>query len=81
MATKPQPRRIDAVIDSLEKAQAEAHEILDRYVDEVGKQIPGLPRDVIKRCEIFGRVGFSVDMAEALKLIRKCSFIEDDPHR
>jgi hypothetical protein len=63
--------RIDDLIGQIEKLHAEAHDIIDLHVEEIREVRPSVPFTTIKAREVLNRAGSTVNIVEALKLIRE----------
>jgi hypothetical protein len=63
--------RLDAIIKGLEDLNAQANDLIDAYCAVVSARTPGIPFAVLRNCEINNRVGSTVNLVEALRLVRK----------
>src|SRR5262249_33659451 len=73
-ATTPQTvlDRINDMLATYEVLDAEAHEIIDAYIEDVVRpRCPGIPTGVLRQCEIDGRAGRTLNIPEALRLLRQ----------
>jgi hypothetical protein len=70
-AKPPNPvARLDAIIESWERAREEGNAIIDTYVDGLHEKYPGVPVAVLRACEVTNRAGSTTNVAAALRLIR-----------
>jgi hypothetical protein len=71
-AKSPNPvARLDAIIAGYERLRAEADAIIDAHVEELRETHPGIPAASLRALEIANRAGSTMNVAAALKLIRK----------
>jgi hypothetical protein len=71
-AKSPNPvARLDAIIAGYERLRAEADAIIDAHVEELRETHPGIPAASLRALEITNRAGSTVNIAAALRLIRK----------
>jgi hypothetical protein len=71
-AKSPNPTaRLDAIIAGYEQLREEADEIIDAYVAELRERHPGIPAATLRSLEITNRAGSALNIAAAMKLIRK----------
>ena len=71
-AKSPNPvARLDAIIAGYERLRAEADAIIDAHVEELRETHPGSPAASLRALEIANRAGSTMNVAAALKLIRK----------
>ena len=73
--------RLDDTIAQLEKLHKVAHDIFDAHVDDMVRQVHGVPWGVLKAAEIAGPAGSALDYVAALKLLRKKFTGEDYPDK
>jgi hypothetical protein len=71
-AKSPNPvARLDAIIGNWEQLREEADVIIDAYVEELRETHPGIPAASLRTLEITNRAGSTMNVAAAMKLIRK----------
>jgi hypothetical protein len=71
-AERPNPvARLDAIIADWQRLQQDAGEIIDAYVDELRETHPGVPAASLRNRAITSRAGSTMDVAAAMRLIRK----------
>jgi hypothetical protein len=71
-AERPNPvARLDAIIADWQRLQQDAGEIIDAYVDELRETHPGVPAASLRSRAITSRAGSTMDIAAAMRLIRK----------
>jgi hypothetical protein len=71
-AKSPNPvARLDAIIAGYERLRAEADAIIDAHVEELRETHPGIPAASLRTLEIMNRAGSTLNIAAAMKLIRK----------
>jgi hypothetical protein len=63
--------RIDQLLASYEELDREAHDVIDLHVAELVIEHPGIPFAIIKQCEYTNKAGSSLNVPEALRLLRK----------
>ena len=63
--------RLDAIIAGYERLRKEADEIIDAYVEELRETCPGVPTANLRALGITNRAGSALNIAAAMKLIRK----------
>ena len=71
MARHNNVRRLDIIIEQLEKLHDDAQRLFDLHTEELRHECPGIPFGVLKTCELTGRAGSSLDYIAALKLLRE----------
>jgi hypothetical protein len=69
--TTPSVGRLDKIISELERLHSDAQGIFDAHVDYLRTQTPGVPFGVVKRGEITGPAGNTVNYIAALRIVRK----------
>ena len=71
-AKPPTPvARLDAIIAGYERLRAEADAIIDAHVEELRETHPGTPAARLRSQEIMKGAGSTLNIAAAMKLIRK----------
>jgi hypothetical protein len=71
-AKPPNPvARLDAIIAGYERLREEADAIIDAYVEELRETHPGIPAASLRVLAITNRAGSAMNVAAAMKLIRK----------
>jgi hypothetical protein len=74
-AKSPGPAaHLDAIIAGYERLREEADEIIDAYVEELRERHPGVPASTLRSREINNRAGSMLNIAAAMKLIRRNLF-------
>jgi hypothetical protein len=63
--------RLDAIIAGYERLRAEADAIIDAHVEELRETYPGIPAARLRSLEIMNRAGSTLNIAAAMRLIRK----------
>jgi len=64
--------RINSLIETYAAMDAEAHELIDGFVETVLRpRCPGIPTGVLRQCEIEGRAGRTLNIPEALRILRQ----------
>ena len=71
-AKSPNPvARLDAIIADYERLREEADAIIGAHVEELRETHPGIPAASLRSLEIMNRAGSTLNIAAAMKLIRK----------
>jgi hypothetical protein len=71
-AKRPNPvARLDAIIADSQRVRQEADVIIEAYVEELRETHPGIPAASLRYRFITGPAGSTLDVAAAMRLIRK----------
>jgi hypothetical protein len=71
-AKSPNPvARLDAIIADCDRVRQEADAIIDAYVEELRETNPGIPAASLRSLAIANRAGSTMNIAAAMRLIRK----------
>ena len=71
-ATRPNPvGRLDAIIADWQRLQQDAGEVIDAYVGTLRARYPSTPASDLRFRFVTGRAGATMDVAAAMRLIRK----------
>jgi hypothetical protein len=71
--------RLDETIAQLEKLHKVADDIFDAHIDDIRREMPGVPWGALKTCEIAVPAGSTLDYVAGLKLLRRKFTGEDYP--
>jgi hypothetical protein len=64
--------RIEEMLAAYEALNGEANALIDRYVEDVVRPpCPGIPFAAMRALEITNRAGFTLNLPEALRILRQ----------